>query len=77
MSDDSMSGETVQAFAQHLEAFAAQLPDRERQALESLVLRAMDPLERMSLRDADGLLEPHEEALLQEMESEAPQVETP
>jgi hypothetical protein len=75
--DDRTSGETVQAFAQRLEAFAAQLSDRERQALESLVLRAMDPLERISLRDPGGLLEPHEEALLQEIESETSQVRSP
>ena len=77
MRDDLMSGETVQAFAQRLEAFAAQLSDRERQALESLVLRAMDPLERISLRDAGDLLESHEEELLQKIESETPQVRSP
>ena len=74
-----MSGETIEAFAEHLEAFAAQLSDRERQALANLLLRAMDPLERISLGDASDLLEPHEEALLQEMEGEAPapHVESP
>jgi hypothetical protein len=74
-----MSGETIEAFAEHLEAFAAQLSDRERHALANLLLRAMDPLDRISLSDASGLLEPHEEALLEEMESEAPatQVESP
>jgi hypothetical protein len=77
VSDDHISGETVQAFAQRLEAFAAQLSDRERQALESLVLRSMDPLERISLRDPGSLLEPHEEALLQEIESETPQGGSP
>lgn len=77
MGDERVSGETVQAFAQRLEAFAAQLSDRERQVLESLVLRAMDPLERISLRDPGCLLEPDEEALLQEIESETPQVRSP
>jgi hypothetical protein len=75
VNDESTSEQTIQAFAARLDAFAAQLSDRERQMLTRIVVRSLDPLERLSLRDVNGLLEPDEEALLQALEREAPERE--
>jgi hypothetical protein len=64
----------LEAFAEHLDAFASTLSDREREALTRIVLQAMDPLDRVSLRDERDLLAAHEAALLREMEG-APRAE--
>jgi hypothetical protein len=61
---------TIAAFAERLDAYASTLSERERDALKTLLLRAMDPLERMRWRDTSMLLDPREEALLQALAGE-------
>jgi len=64
--DDS----TVVAFADHLEAFANTLSDRERDILGSMLYSVLDPWERMRLRDPDDMLSPSEAEILRAIESE-------
>lgn len=52
------------AFAARLDAYAATLAAREREALMIILARAMDPGERMRWRHAATLLDPSEEAAL-------------
>jgi hypothetical protein len=70
VSDESISEEAIKTFADRLEAYAAQLPEREREALQSIIIRATDPIERIRWRDVTGVLEPHEEAFLRSLADE-------
>jgi hypothetical protein len=62
--------ESIARFAARLEQYAATLPPRERRSLETILLRAMDPLERIAWRDTAELLDPREEALLRSLTEE-------
>ena len=62
--------QTVAAFGARLEAYAATLPEREHQMLQILILRAMDPVERMRWRDLEALLSDREEAVLRALAEE-------
>jgi hypothetical protein len=64
---------TVAAFADHLEAFAATLPEPERDLLAALLLSAMDPLDRMRLRQPGEVLTPTELAALRALEAQPEQ----
>lgn len=64
--------DTVAAFADHLEAFAATLSEGERDLLGRLLVSVLDPLERMRLRDPDEVLSPREAEVLRMLESEGP-----
>ena len=68
--DDLPDEQAIASFAARLEAYAVGLPERERQALETLLIRAMDPVERMRWRQTAGLLDPREEALLRSLADE-------
>ena len=59
-----LSEQTVATFAARLEAYAVDLPEREREILGAILIRAMDPLERMGLQNPSSILGPHEEAVL-------------
>jgi hypothetical protein len=69
---DDLDEQAVTEFASRLATFAADLPPRDRAALNALLVRAMDPLERMRWRDAAELLSPSEEALLNRLLDERP-----
>ena len=62
-----LDSEAVAGFAARLSAYAADLSAEDRLALSTLLLRAMDPLERMRWRDAAQLLSPAEEATLRQL----------
>jgi hypothetical protein len=62
---------TIDAFVTRLETYAAALTESERRALATIILRAMDPLERMRWRDPADLLDPREEAVLRALEHDA------
>lgn len=55
------------SFAGHLDLFAASLDERDRRLLELVVFRALSPLEQLRLRDAAGLLDKDEQAMLAEL----------
>lgn len=62
--DDPPKEQDIVAFAARLDAYAATLAAREREALMIILARAMDPGERMRWRHAATLLDPSEEAAL-------------
>jgi hypothetical protein len=62
--------ETVASFAVHLDAFARTLSEREYNMLAGLLLSALDPLQRMRLRDAEELLSTEEAAIVAALEAE-------
>jgi hypothetical protein len=59
---------TVPIFAESLKAFAGTLPQRERELLQLVVLRAMDPLERVRWASPPDVLDDGQEALLQDLD---------
>jgi hypothetical protein len=61
---ETLDHAALAAFAARLSAYASELSQQDRLALSTLLLRAMDPLERMRWRDAAQLLSPGEEAVL-------------
>jgi hypothetical protein len=69
---DDLDEQAVTEFASRLATFAAELPARERAALNTILMRAMDPIERMRWRDAADLLSPGEEAVLNRLLEERP-----
>jgi hypothetical protein len=72
--DTDLDEDALAAFAVRLGAYAAGLSARDQAALKALLMRAMDPIERMRWRDAADLLSPAEEetlrALLDEHQSD-------
>lgn len=61
----------VAAFADRLDAYAQTLSPRERRTLETMILLAMDPIDRIRWRrDPAALLSPREEAFLQALAKE-------
>ena len=62
--DEPPKEQDIAAFAARLDAYAATLSARERDALMIILARAMDPVERMRWRHAATLLDPSEEAAL-------------
>ena len=65
-----LNEETVAEFAGHLESFAATLSDRERASLRCLLTSALDPWEKMRLRDPNEILSPDEAEVLRALEAE-------
>ena len=61
---DPPKEQDIAAFAARLDAYAATLSAREREALMIILARAMDPVEWMRWRHAATLLDPSEEAAL-------------
>jgi hypothetical protein len=55
------------SFAAHLDQYAATLDPRDRRLLELVLYRALSPLEQLRLRDAAGLLDDEERAVLAEL----------
>lgn len=60
--------QTIANLAARLEAYAETLSEAEREALKTIVLRAMDPIERMRWRDEADLLTERESAVLRALE---------
>jgi hypothetical protein len=71
-STEDLDEDAVAAFAARLSAHAADLSAHDRLVLSTMLLRAMDPLERMRWRDAAQLLSPSEEAVLRQLLDEQP-----
>jgi hypothetical protein len=71
-----LNDETLLGFASRLERFAESFSSQERRALETLLIRAMDPLDRAVLRGAAGGFDPAEEAIVRALER-APAKEEP
>jgi hypothetical protein len=67
------SEQAADGLASHLAAYATDLPARDRAALTTILLRAMDPVDRMRLRDAQSLLSPDELAVLRGLLDETSQ----
>jgi hypothetical protein len=65
-----ISPEEIDAFGRRLQAFAAELSPRERSMLESLLVHAMDPLERRRQFGSEVVLSAEEEDLLGTLESD-------
>jgi len=65
--DHDDSDQVLAAFAAHLDAYAAELSDRERGTLMTILVRAMDPLERIRWRDIASILTPNEASVLNEL----------
>jgi hypothetical protein len=65
--DTDLDEDALAAFAKRLGEYAAGLDPRDRTALKTLLMRAMDPIERMRWRDAADLLSPAEEATLRSL----------
>jgi hypothetical protein len=63
--DDAASA--LLRFAEHLEAYAGTLSPRDRAVLQLLLLRAMDPVERVRWTSPPDLLDDGQEALLQDL----------
>jgi hypothetical protein len=61
---DPPGQEALLALAGRLEAYAAALPEHDQQLLKVLLLRAMDPVDRIGLRDVDSVLDAREAAYL-------------
>jgi hypothetical protein len=59
------------AFAARLAAFAQDLDERDRAALDAILLRAMEPLERMHWRNEAELLSATEDASLRALLDQA------
>jgi hypothetical protein len=55
--------------AWRLDRFAAGLTAQERRTLLSLLLRAMDPIERAGLRRVADVLDPSEESIVRQLEA--------
>ena len=72
LAGDAAGEDALVALAGRLEAYAAGLPQREQEMLMLLLLRAMDPVDRMGLRDAATLLAPREAAFLRTLAREQP-----
>ena len=54
-------------FADRLAAYAARLNEPDRAELNAMLLRAMDPMERMHWRNTSELLSPAEDATLRDL----------
>jgi hypothetical protein len=65
--DSDLDEDALAAFARRLGDYAAGLNARDRTALKTLLMRAMDPIERMRWREAADLLSPAEEATLRSL----------
>jgi hypothetical protein len=65
--NDMFDERAITAFAVRLDAYAATLSTREREALMIILVRAMDPVERMRWREAASLLDESEEAVLRSL----------
>ncbi len=63
--------DVISSLAERLELFAESLPPQDRSALETLILRAMDPIARMELRDVSTLLNEREIAVMRALEARA------
>jgi hypothetical protein len=68
--DDAASA--VSVFAEHVNDYANTLSPRECKVLQLLLLRAMDPVERIRWTSAPHLLDEGQEALLQELAKRKP-----
>jgi hypothetical protein len=60
----------VASFAHRLDSYAASLQTRERLILAAVLVRSMDPLDRMRFKDPSSLLEPDEAAILDMLQKE-------
>jgi len=65
--DINTYAETVESFAQHLEAYMATLTEREQAIFACLIESAMHPLERMRLRSSTDFLSASEQTVLKEL----------
>ena len=70
LADDRLDEEAIESFSVRLDAYAATLPERERKALELIMLAAMDPHSRMQWRNATDVLSAREEAELSALASQ-------
>ena len=64
---DLLESHAIAEFAERLDAYAAGLSARERQALMSLIVRAMDPLTRVAVCGPPDLLKPEERSALESL----------
>ncbi|MGH9124776.1 MAG: hypothetical protein ACRDZ8_08630 [Acidimicrobiales bacterium] len=71
LSDAQMEADLA-SFAAHLDQYAATLDLRDRRLLELVLYRALSPLEQLRLRDAAGLLDEEERAILAELKDAGP-----
>lgn len=71
LSDAQMEADLA-SFAAHLDDYAASLDERDRRLLELVLYRALSPLEQLRLRDAAGLLDDEERAILAELKDAGP-----
>jgi hypothetical protein len=62
-----LSEADLDGFADRLAAFAATLNHDDRVTLNAMLLRAMDPMERMHWRNRSELLSPAEDATLRQL----------
>ena len=60
--------ETIEAFAERLEGFAATLTARDRRLLEVVIARAAPPHVRMGWRNPEDVLDADERATLERLE---------
>jgi hypothetical protein len=67
LAPDDDAASVVPVFGRHLEAYARTLEPRDRLVLRLLILRAMDPVERIRWTSPADLLDEGQEALLQDL----------
>jgi hypothetical protein len=60
----------LEAFGTRLDELNETLSPKERAALDAILYRAMGPLDRLRARQAAGLLDPDEQAMLAEIAAE-------
>lgn len=68
---DLLTEGDVAALGERLEAYAANLTEREQRLLRVFLLSAMDPLERLRLTNPEGILSAEDEAILRAIDAEA------
>lgn len=68
--DTVLDEQAIASLAARLEAYATGLTAHERRVLETIILAAMDPVERMRWRDPAAVLDPREEAFLNALADE-------
>jgi hypothetical protein len=72
---EEISAEAVRSFAARLETYSETLTEREQQALSSMLIRAMEPIDRIRWAGGPMRLAPEEEAFLQRLDDEASRTE--
>ena len=68
--DDAPDDAALESYVARLDAFAQTLAPREQKTLETMILMAMDPIERMRYRRDPDLLSDREEAYLRALGEE-------